>query len=118
MIGAANYTESRWSRRRAAILLVELAVGSTRWTDAKTRDVGLGGVFIEIAGNQPVVGSDIDIFFLLRHTGTPARYRLRARVVRRAEDGVGVTFRDFDTHAFRTLQEVLRQAPVGPSAIS
>jgi hypothetical protein len=118
MIGAANYTESRWSQRRAAALPVELVVGGARWADAKTRDVGLGGVFIEIAGNQPVLGSDIDIFFLLQQAGNPARYRLRARVVRKADDGIGVMFRDFDTHAFRTLQEVMRQAPVGLAAIS
>jgi hypothetical protein len=55
--------------------------------------------------------ADVDLFFLSDDkAGSRARHKLSARVVRHTENGVGLMFRDFDTSAFRALQEIMKHA--------
>ena len=52
----------------------------------------------------------LDLLFVAEQTTTRPKHKLRARVVRHTADGVGLMFRDFDTSAFRALQEIMKHA--------
>ncbi len=112
MMGAANYIESRWSQRRKVSLAVDIIEADTRLEHCRTRDVGLGGVFVETStGHHPAKDAEVELLFKL--VGNDQRlilHRLRAKVVRVTEDGVGLMFQGFDTNSFRSLQEIMRQA--------
>lgn len=111
VMGAANQIEHRWSQRRFVSLQVEI-VGAGVNEDCTTKDVGLGGAFVEMSGHIPDCDTDVELLFSLsNHDQRVTKHRLSARVVRSANNGVGLVFKDFDTRAFRSLQEVMRHAP-------
>ncbi len=107
-----NSMEQRWSQRRPVVLEVDVWHHGDVLGSCRTRDVGLGGVFLELSEGKPQKHMDVDLVFRLRGAEQYTKHRLRARVVRVNDDGVGLMFRDFDTSSFRALQEILRQTPV------
>lgn len=116
-VGVAGAMEQRWSQRRKVTLDVDvLQVDGQRVASTRTRDVGLGGVFIEMADGRPAEHMELDLVFVLDRQGHATKHRLKARVVRTTADGVGLMFREFDTASFRALQEILRHTPAHESA--
>lgn len=101
--------EHRWSLRTPIELDVDLIRESGSGHEAfKTRDIGLGGVFLEGGGAYPEKNTNVELNFILTTDEGDMKHRIKARVVRIADDGIGLMFRDFDVGAFRSLQEVLR----------
>lgn len=111
VVGAVNTMEQRWSQRRKVALDVDVWHQGAMVLSCRARDVGLGGVYLEGAQTLPN-DADLDLVFWLDGSEHKTRHRLKARVVRQAKDGFGLSFRDFDTSSFRALQEILRHAPV------
>jgi hypothetical protein len=110
-MGVANYIENRWSQRRSLDMDVEILLNGSVLGLTRTRDVGLGGVFLLLDDGQPLTSDeDVDLLFMSGEQEGRSRHKLRARVVRHTADGVGLMFRDFDTSAFRALQEIMRHA--------
>lgn len=111
-MGVANYIENRWSQRRSLDMDVEILLHGSVVGRTRTRDVGLGGVFLFLDDDQRLdTDVDVDILFVADgQNESRARHKLRARVVRHTADGAGLMFRDFDTSAFRALQEVMKHA--------
>jgi hypothetical protein len=111
-MGVANYIENRWSQRRSLDMDVEILLHGSVIGHTRTRDVGLGGVFLFLdKGEHLSPEEDVDLMFMSgEQSGSRARHKLRARVVRHTAEGVGLMFRDFDTSAFRALQEVMKHA--------
>jgi hypothetical protein len=111
-MGVANYIENRWSQRRSLDMDVEILLNGSVLGRTRTRDVGLGGVFLLLDDGQPLTSDeDVDLLFMSgEQEGGRSRHKLRARVVRHTADGVGLMFRDFDTSAVRALQEIMRHA--------
>lgn len=111
-MGVANYIENRWSQRRSLNMDVEILLEGSVVGRTRTRDVGLGGVFLLLDdGYQLNPEVDVDLMFMAdEQASSRSRHKLRARVVRYTSEGVGLMFRDFDTSAFRALQEVMRHA--------
>lgn len=103
--------ENRWSMRRPLALDVRLSYRGWEFRSCKTRDIGLGGLFVE-TGNVPLPKyAPVELIFTRRGKRLKARRSIKARVVRVAETGVGLIFRDFDVDAFRTIQDILMHGP-------
>lgn len=100
-------TEKRQHRRSRVQLDVELAYpggGSRRF---KTRDLSIGGVFVEATGNEsPKVGTILTITFLsIPHEGETNS--VKARVQRQNHNGIAMTFIDFGLDDLRLIDSIL-----------
>ena len=108
-MGAVNHVENRWSQRRPLNVSVDVMVGNAKLASCRTKDVGLGGVFLYLDEDvQPDKDVDLELYFVV---SDKPKQKLRGRVVRNTQDGIGLIFRDFDTGSFRALQEIMRQVP-------
>jgi hypothetical protein len=100
--------ENRWSDRRDLFLGVDVNFGSDKFVVCKSRDVGLGGVFLNVNSTDEFrLDSSVELVFHLFDGSQETKYVLRARVVRIARDGIGLKFHDFDTSVFRALQQLM-----------
>jgi hypothetical protein len=100
--------ERRWTTRTQLQLAVEVSQEGGTTLHCTTRDIGLGGVFVNVGRRALPEGQNVELTFRLP-TSTPVEEcRLRAKVVRAADEGAGLIFRDFDATAFRSLQKVMR----------
>jgi hypothetical protein len=100
--------ERRWTERTSINVPVDISYGGVQTEDCRTRDIGLGGVFVELPGGANLAGETaVELTFKLGTSPNVTKHRINARVVRATGDGVGMMFRDFDAIAFRSLQEVL-----------
>ncbi len=88
-------TEKRRHKRSSIQLDVELVYPEGGSSRVKTRDLSIGGLFVEAMGNQPPkVGTSLTVSFLSvpHHSGT---YSLKARGPRLTLNGIAMTFIDF-----------------------
>lgn len=100
--------ENRWSDRRELRLDVEVFRNGQKICSCQSRDVGLGGAFIDMPEAESVAQDDnLELVVHLLSGQTPIKHSLRARVVRVTGDGVGLKFHEFDTSVFRSLQEIM-----------
>ncbi len=104
--------DQRWSKRHRLDLVVDVVGGTTHLSDCRSRDVGLGGAFVNCPGEalHGHEGEEVDLIFHLGRGAQSRQHRLRARIVRCESQGAGFAFSDFDTAAFRALQQILHQA--------
>ncbi|MEK7323017.1 MAG: PilZ domain-containing protein [Pseudomonadota bacterium] len=101
--------ERRWTTRTRVNLPVELLQAGTHTEGCRTRDVGLGGVYLEVPSNVKLFAeSHVELIFRMGEGGELTKHRVKARVVRVGDAGAGMMFRDFDASTFRSLQEILR----------
>jgi PilZ domain len=100
--------ERRWTERTSINVPVDLSYAGVQTEECRTRDIGLGGVFVELPKEVNLAAeTSVELTFKLGAAPQLTKHRINARVVRVTEDGVGMMFRDFDAIAFRSLQEVL-----------
>lgn len=100
--------ENRWSDRRDLFLGVDVNLGSDKSVICKSRDVGLGGVFLNVKMPELFrVDNSVELIFHLFDGNQETKYVLKARVVRIASDGIGLKFHNFDTSVFRALQQLM-----------
>ena len=103
-----NIMERRWTERTSMNIPVDLAYAGEQTEECRTRDIGLGGVFVELPKDVNIASeTPVELTFKLGASPNLTKHRINARVVRVTEDGIGMMFRDFDAIAFRSLQEVL-----------
>jgi hypothetical protein len=69
---------------------------------ARTRNVSMSGVFLETA-ERPTVGTLFDLSFVWGED----TFTSKARVIRHAPDGIGVTFCEPDRPFLEALAEIL-----------
>ena len=98
--------EQRWSTRSRIALDVDLVYEGSERKGCRTRDIGLGGVFLEISRDVPPKDATVELTFRLGKDDN-TRHKIKAKVVRVSHDGVGLMFRDFDARAFRSLKELI-----------
>ena len=72
-----------------------------------TRDVCLGGLFVDVDNMPFRKGNAVDLTFRLEQASQKRNYALRAKVVRVEQNGIGMCFADSDITAFRALQELM-----------
>ena len=100
--------ERRWTERTSMTVPVDLSYAGVLTEECRTRDIGLGGVFVELPTEVSLAEeTPVELTFKLDTNSGLTKHRINARVVRVCGDGVGMMFRDFDAIAFRSLQEVL-----------
>ncbi|MDX1812538.1 MAG: PilZ domain-containing protein [Gammaproteobacteria bacterium] len=114
-MGSVGSVEQRWSQRRPLTVSVEVFEHGDLLTQGQSKDIGLGGVFVSFDDNVVNTAQEVELFFLLGEAENTTRHKLKAKIVRTAEDGAGFMFRDFDTNAFRALQEVMRHSHAAPA---
>jgi len=118
-MGAVNRVENRWSKRRSLELNVEVIEQGITLAKSRTRDLGLGGVFVEWQGYPLEENAVVDLLFCLDDIeGRASKHRLHAKVIRVAEDGLGMSFQDFDTSAFRALQALINQSEIAAVGVA
>jgi len=101
--------ERRWTERTPINVAVDVAYAGKQAGEYRTRDIGLGGVFVELPEETDIAAeTPVELIFKLGSGVYLTKHRINARVVRVTSDGLGMMFRDFDATAFRSLQEVLR----------
>lgn len=100
--------ENRWSDRRELQLDVDVYRDGAKVCACRSRDVGLGGTFLDLESNHSL-GQDenIELVFHLMSGQNPIKHNMHARVVRITSHGVGLKFHEFDTSVFRSLQEIM-----------
>ncbi len=99
--------ERRWTTRTRLGIDVQVAYDGGELKGCRTRDIGLGGVYVTSADPLPV-GQFVELTFDVPVGGEDEQPRIRAKVVRSANEGMGLMFRDFDATAFRSLQRVMK----------
>lgn len=115
-MGALSAVEQRWSQRRRVKLDVDVVKDNHLLASCKTRDVSLGGVFLELDSQPLDKHQDVELVFTLEKAEV-TRHKLKARIVRIATGGVGFMFKDFDTNSFRALQEIMRNSSLAPRQV-
>lgn len=100
-------TEKRKHGRSRIRLDIELVCPGGRKIRARTRDISLGGIFIEAAGQEPPeMGAPMTVTFLsLPHPG--GTYSLKGRVRRLTHDGIAMIFIDFGLDDLKFLDALL-----------
>lgn len=107
-MAATTTVEQRWSQRRPVSVPVEVRNNGQIVAQSISRDIGLGGVFLILDATALDSYQDLELFFELDVNDNVTRHKLKAKLVRSATDGGGFMFKDFDTNAFRALQEIIR----------
>ena len=99
--------EKRKHRRSSIQLDVELVYPGGRSSRVRTRDLSIGGLFVEAIGNQPPkIGALLTVTFLsVPHQG--GAYSLKARVQRLSRNGIAMTFIDFGLDDLRFIDTIL-----------
>lgn len=101
--------EHRWSRRKP--LDLEVRVNSDEGTlCTRSRDVSLEGMFLHGPVKLLEKNSLVDLEFRLGNKSGAKLYRVKACIVRSAEDGVGVMFLEFVADTFRYFERLLYAA--------
>jgi hypothetical protein len=100
--------ENRWSGRRQLRLNVDVFRNGQKVCSCTSRDVGLGGAFLDMEQTHAMTQDDnIELVVHLLSGQTPIKHSLPARIVRVTGEGVGLKFQAFDTSVFRSLQEIM-----------
>lgn len=101
--------EKRWTTRARVSLPVSVSGSGAEEIGTHTRDLALGGVFVEFPkADVWQLDAPVELTFTLGSGGTATRHKVKAKVVRVTPEGAGMMFRDFDATTFRSLQELLR----------
>lgn len=100
-------SETRWSARRRVQLQVEVYCAGRPCVNGVTRDVGLGGMFIEGRGIQFRCNRPLEVVVSGTLSGKPYSHRFHAKLVRHNPRGLGVAFSRYGLDDVRALQRLL-----------
>ena len=99
-------SEHRWSARTLQHLDVALFNNKMSRLPVRTRNISLGGMFIETGISLPVNAS-VTLGFTLQAGERVSHHRLAAFVVRLSEDGLGLMYEHLDDETVRSMREIL-----------
>ncbi len=100
-------TEKRWADRKPFRTNVALVYDELGLICGRTRDLSLGGAYIETSAVAPATDAEIRLLFLDRCAHPDTVVSVRGTVVRSAGSGVGVMFTDFEKGALNSLRELV-----------
>lgn len=100
--------ETRWSSRKPVNLDIDLHFQGHEYTGCRTRDIGLGGMFVEFRHADMPKSTEVEIVVRLFKDGSKQCYRFRATVAHASNGGYGLAFQDFDVEAYRAVQDILQ----------
>lgn len=111
---AAQPDEHRWSGRAALTLDVTLYNGDAGPVRTHSRDISLGGMFIEAVPETLSLNDRVTLVFNLSGGGEISHQRLPASVVRIAPGGAGLMYHNSDPASIRELRAMLYGAVARP----
>jgi len=104
-------TEKRWSNRRDVATDVKVIFNGQSYY-ARTRDIGLGGMFVDL--NHVLIPRDARVkIVMLRYRENEGYPSFNTRVAYVTPQGYGLEFQAFDTYHVRQLQSILYDSPSG-----
>ena len=107
-MGSVN-TDKRWSDRREITTDVKVIFNGRSYY-ARTRDVGLGGLFVDL--NHVLIPRDAMVkIVMLRYRENQRYTSFKTRVAYVTPNGYGLEFKDFNTNHVRQLQSILYDSP-------
>ena len=109
MLDQRNISEKRWSDRRSIIADIRITF-QNRTYYATTRDIGLGGLFINLEAVLIPGGADVQID-MLQYRNQATHTLLQTRVAYVTPRGYGLYYSEFKLEEFRHLQDILYQLP-------
>jgi len=100
--------ERRWTTRTEITINLDVATADSVLTSCVTKDIGLGGVYVDTKGSTLNAGDEVELTFNLQDEINESAPKIKAKVTRLTDAGAGLMFRDFDAIAFRSLQKVIK----------
>ena len=107
--------DKRWCDRRVIDTHIQVAF-LNRTYYATTRDIGLGGMFIDLDAVLIPEGAHIEVA-LLKYRNKPSYTTFDTQVAYVSPHGYGLYFSDFKLQEFRHLQEILYEIPFQVSRV-
>lgn len=104
-----DIVEHRWNHRYPIDVRLSLLVPGTGVLPARTRDISLGGVSVNVHGPAAVLRRNIPVNLIvhLRERESLVRHSPRALVVRVHEESAGLMFMEMDPETFRVVSGLL-----------
>ncbi len=102
--------ENRSSPRRVVTLYTMLNYPSLGLVRGAVRDIGMGGMFVDIGRIQLPVNATLEASLILGNQGLKCHMQLEAIVVRCAEQGVGLMFDELDSEIRHALNQLVFEA--------
>lgn len=106
--------EHRNSPRRPVTLYTMLNYPSLGLVRGCIRDIGMGGMFVDIGRIQLPVNATLEASLMLGASGLKCHLQVEAIVVRCAERGVGLMFDELDSECRHALNRLIFGAPGVP----
>jgi len=102
--------EHRNSPRRPVTLYTMLNYPSLGLVRGCIRDIGMGGMFVDIGRIQLPVNATLEASLMLGASGLKCHMQVEAIVVRCAEQGVGLMFDELDSEIRNALNHLIFSA--------
>ncbi len=99
--------EHRCSSRKPLMLDVVIGYNAIGLVQGRTRDVGLGGMFVETGCVELPVNAVVQASFILEKNGRKAACQAKALVVHNQSLGAGLMFNDLNDDLYSTLHDIL-----------
>ena len=113
--------EHRYSIRKALALDIELNHLRLGRVQCRTRDVGMGGMFVDMGSSWLPANSIVKVALKLLDANVMRRFFIEALVVHHHDGGVGLMFNDVDAVFHEALHDLLfggSRQPVDRLAVS
>lgn len=100
-------SDNRWSERQDIHLPITLLDDGQEILQANSKNISIGGIFINTAPQALDIDKKLDVSFSLRSANGTRQHRLPARVVRHHDSGIALTFSDYNTDTLNALRILL-----------
>lgn len=93
---------------RLPLTLPVVLTTSGKTVSCVTKDFGMGGMFLKINGEQPLIGERASVSFTLSQKQGNVSHSLNVVIARTTSDGLGIAFAQSNAVTFRSIQELLK----------
>jgi len=99
--------DNRWSERQDIHLRITLLDDGREILQASSKNISIGGIFIDTTSQQLDIDKKLEVSFSLRSANGTQQHRLPARVVRNHDGGAALAFSDYDFNTLNALRVLL-----------
>ena len=103
----ARQVEQRWNERRAVQFEVNLNADGQPPQQAVCRDLGFGGMYVEIDPQAISLNEGLYVDLRLGNAGQSKHHSIPARVVRIGTEGAGLMFSGFKRESVKMLRDAI-----------
>lgn len=114
-MGIDGTTEQRWSERKPLVLEVAIYHHGLLALTCRTRNIGLEGLFVELAGQRFAAHTAVEVGLPWNRAGREWQ-RIPALVVHNVPDGMGLMFCSFDHRLFQAIEHLVYTLPTDNTA--